>query len=169
MSNAGDIAAFLAAGASTATLGTSIYIARYQSRIARRMENVKWRRDRFTDDLVQAARAVRRLISETDRRPTSERWEDFRQALSILGSMEIFVSPPCNDAIKALGVALVPLLFPDEDYQRTVDEMSTEYNFSQEIADDIRRDIRPSLIRKASDANATFVTAIRSELGIDLD
>jgi hypothetical protein len=63
MSHAGDIAAFIAAGASTATLGTSIYIARMSAMRAERLEARKWSRERLADSIVLVAEHCKKFQS----------------------------------------------------------------------------------------------------------
>jgi hypothetical protein len=48
MSTTGDVAAIVAALASSITLGTSIYIVRFQGRTAARLDLAKWSRDHWT-------------------------------------------------------------------------------------------------------------------------
>lgn len=58
MSTAGDIAAFIAAGASTAALVTSIYIARTQSKAQIKLEYTKWARDHLGTSIEEAAKRL---------------------------------------------------------------------------------------------------------------
>ena len=47
--DAGDIAAFIAAGASIGALGTSLWTARYTSQQTQRLKSLKWSRERLVD------------------------------------------------------------------------------------------------------------------------
>ncbi len=144
MSAAGDVAAFIAAGASLCTLGTSIYIARYQSKHSQNLERIRWRRERLVDQVIALVAAIERLLRSSED-------EDALELVTSILDMDVPLSLQLSDSVaNSLEVLLREFwryLFPEEFPARK----SIEY----------QRNL-------ATVALADFKTKARSELGIDI-
>ncbi len=86
--DAGDIAAFIAAGASVGALVTSLWTAWYTTRQAARLERVRWSRERLADAMPRVLRLAqdRRQRLNAESVPPNEELEVHLQELALRSS-----------------------------------------------------------------------------------
>lgn len=164
--DAGDYAAFVAAGASTLALVVSIYTARYAAGQAERLERVKWSRDNLSDAVVAVFTIFEPFVADLEQycntemefREPIERFEsgDRKGLLATVQRLQVIAGPQLSSAAGDLLDAIHAAWYdPELDTAILTDEELCEL-----LADEQER------LAKAKAALTAFRRAARDELGV---